>query len=567
MKHLFSLITAAVLSAELLMAPVAAADHVHRWSDKWTSGETHHWHECLNQGCDLTDDSQKDGYAEHTGEWTVTQAAAERTAGKRYRTCPVCGRFQYEITPAPLPTADTYTLDLRSGMTEVSGDEMDALLNTFRGIPEVHLREMNLMGPLMGYYADLDGDGADDLELALVYRQTGPDEAPNQVSSVRCAPKEGCSLTSFEQPVPETELAARLKIGQPVFGALSIRLGCEEDGLTDIAGHWAESTIAQAVREGWVNGYPDGTFRPQGAVTRSEMTKLLLAAIGLTPDSAAAQWLKDSAIRGDGFTDMAANWLTLQGWTETALAAGLLISGDYADGAFLPNRSITRGEIAVLAARALGLVWPSGQESDAASPFTDRETFSAGQAGYIREIAKAGIINGYPDGSFGPDRTATRAEAVTMVARTLTVMDRGNNSGLPEGERISLLLRSPSLPETAEPIDLSDRCQVTAGIVYAGVNTLAYHIRSLDPANRFVSLTWDPEKQSLTIQVGDQTWIFTAGAAGFTLGGKSLAFPAPVRMWNGELMIPVFDLNAGTSCGLWDIQWDEAARTLVIPAV
>ena len=60
--------------------------------------------------------------------------------------------------------------------------------------------------------------------------------------------------------------------------------------LSDIQGHWAQQQIEQAVSEGWVNGYPDGTFRPDETITQAEFTKLLLAAFQLTPDSDAGTW-------------------------------------------------------------------------------------------------------------------------------------------------------------------------------------------------------------------------------------------------------------------------------------
>ena len=39
--------------------------------------------------------------------------------------------------------------------------------------------------------------------------------------------------------------------------------------VSDIQGHWAQDSIEQAVNDGWVNGYPDGTFRPDGTITRA----------------------------------------------------------------------------------------------------------------------------------------------------------------------------------------------------------------------------------------------------------------------------------------------------------
>ena len=61
---------------------------------------------------------------------------------------------------------------------------------------------------------------------------------------------------------------------------------------SDIQGHWAQQQIEQAVSEGWVNGYLDGTFRPDETITQAEFTKLLLAAFQLTPDSDTVAWMK-----------------------------------------------------------------------------------------------------------------------------------------------------------------------------------------------------------------------------------------------------------------------------------
>ena len=48
----------------------------HSWKSDWTSDATHHWHECANESCDVTDNAGKNGYAEHSGgKATCTQNA------------------------------------------------------------------------------------------------------------------------------------------------------------------------------------------------------------------------------------------------------------------------------------------------------------------------------------------------------------------------------------------------------------------------------------------------------------------------------------------------------------
>jgi len=569
MKKAISLLVASVLTLSLLAVPARAKEaHIHTWSQEWSYDTSAHWHDCTAPGCPITNNQEKAGYQEHTGQWTVERTATERSSGLRYQNCPTCNRFIRDLTPASLPTADSYTLDLRKGPVTLTGDEKDALLSTLWDLPEVRLDDIYLQGPPEGYYVTLTSDREEyDLEIRFHYAPSRPDAPPNQVESVTCTVRPG-SQGTFTAQVPEDKLSARLKLGQPIFGALTIRLGYEPGDFTDIEGHWAEGAIAEAVKEGWVNGYPDFTFRPQGDVTRAEMTKLFLAAVKLTPNSGSAMALRECVDGKTGaFRDMDGHWLTTQGWTDAALIAGLLFPEDYPNRKFCPNQAITRGEIAVLATRANGLVCAARQEGDSKIPFIDQASFSSDQAGYIREAAAAGIITGYPDGTFGADKAATRAEAVTMVARTLAVMHEGDNTALPEETRITLHLRSPSLPDNLDPVDLSEDCQIVDGLVYADLNTLAFHIRVLSPDTRAVSLTWIPENQSVSIQTESRIFVFTAGDTAYSVNGESHAFPSPVRMRNGNLMIPIYNLNNGTPCGPWEVSWEDTARTLTIPAV
>lgn len=63
--------------------PIPATGH--SWKSDWTSDATHHWHECANDNCDVTDNSGKDGYAEHSGGTaTCTEKAVCTHCGQSY---------------------------------------------------------------------------------------------------------------------------------------------------------------------------------------------------------------------------------------------------------------------------------------------------------------------------------------------------------------------------------------------------------------------------------------------------------------------------------------------------
>lgn len=70
---------------------VEPADHQHSWSTDWTSDKTSHWHQCQAADCPTTDNSQKDGYAEHSyGDWIIDVEAADGQNGRKYRDCNIC---------------------------------------------------------------------------------------------------------------------------------------------------------------------------------------------------------------------------------------------------------------------------------------------------------------------------------------------------------------------------------------------------------------------------------------------------------------------------------------------
>ena len=572
MKKTLSILLAAALTAGLLAVPVSAeGEHVHQWSKEWSYDTVAHWHECTAPDCPITDNTQKDGYGEHTGEWLVQREGSERSSGLRVQTCPACNHFIYDLTPAALPTADSYTLDLRKGPVTLTGAEKDALMTTLGNLPRAWLEVFNLQGPPDGYYVDLNGDGLPDLEARYTYGPSLPDQRPFPVISVTCTATEPVPLDSYDKALSAEKLAGALKNGKDVFGRLTVLFPDNLDRLSDLRGHWAQDAVGKAIGQRWVNGYPDGTFRPEGTVTRAELTKMLLAASRSLPETYYVdQMAYYASPKPAGFADMDGHWLTAKGWTNAALVSGILHPSDYEGKAFEPDRPITRGEIAVLAVRSLGLGLAAQQPGEESLTFTDRETFSPDQAGYIREAARTGIITGYPDGSFGHDRTATRAEAVTMVFRVLEQMDRGSLRTLPEEEDVTIILRG-SGDDHLTGYDGREGCQVLDGVVYVSLLYAAdrFQFMSYIKPTAAPQWRWDPADQSWTQPLEDGSSItYRAGDRTCYDGEKkpveALALPAPVHMAYGRPMIPVFDLNTGAACGPWACSWDGSARRLTI---
>lgn len=343
---------------------------------------------------------------------------------------------------------------------------------------------------------------------------------------------------------------------------------------SDTEDHWARAEIEaassnrQANGDRWVNGYPDGTFRPDGQVTRAEFVKMLLAASYLYPYTDTAKFLHEAstyAASGEELSGMENHWLTRDGWTQVALDFGLIIPSDYAGGAFDPDQPATRREAAVMAVRALGLVCPAQQSGQEELPFTDADEIAQWARGYVYQAVEAGVLEGYPDGSFQGDKTVTRAEAVTMIFRALAYMEEGIDRDI----RAFATESSDYMPEEHKQrlkIWLTVPAQVIDGVAYLPArdviraNAGLYH-------GSIGYVSWDTKNQRLYMEyvlpfvsgAGDARHDWFSGE----LGLYSPTYPAPVRLLYGELMVPVY---AAGGQGLWSgVQWDGPAKTLVIP--
>lgn len=156
--------------------------------------------------------------------------------------------------------------------------------------------------------------------------------------------------------------------------------------------------IEYLIEKGVISGYPNGTFRPNNQVTRAEATTMV--GIGLK---------LDGTKRLPPFSDVRST-LFASGYIASAYEKSI-ISG-YPDGTFKPNHQITRGEMAIIIAKAFNLT------EQKKITYTDvpkgHPKYSA-----INLVASAGISSGYPDGSFKPNDYITREHVAILIARAL----------------------------------------------------------------------------------------------------------------------------------------------------
>ncbi len=229
---------------------------------------------------------------------------------------------------------------------------------------------------------DLNGDGKEDA-TGKVY---DPTEALYTNESAYLFPKDSTNHDGEKQEFPKPSVAVdENAIPDYLLPILNLKKATPKLNTRD---HFA-----------YVQGYPDGTVKPAGSITRAEVAAILFRL--MDADSRSLYYSTAS-----GFRDVdSTKWYNT--YVATLNNAGVIT--DSRTGYFRPNDAITRAELAAMLAQF-------AEKKSAAIYFSD---ISAGYwaANAIALTANLGWINGYPDGTFGPDKTVTRAELMAMVNR------------------------------------------------------------------------------------------------------------------------------------------------------
>lgn len=174
----------------------------------------------------------------------------------------------------------------------------------------------------------------------------------------------------------------------------------------------AKPALNTADHYAYLMGYPDGTVRPGGSITRAEATTIFFRL--LTEESRSQFWATENR-----YSDVSAGqWYNNA--VSTMTRAGIV--NGYPDGTFRPNAPITRAEMAKIIALFAKLEPSAERFPDTAGHWAEP---------YIRLAAGSGWIEGYPDGTFRPDRAITRAETVTMIDRVLERVPKDESRLLP----------------------------------------------------------------------------------------------------------------------------------------
>ena len=163
----------------------------------------------------------------------------------------------------------------------------------------------------------------------------------------------------------------------------------------DIHNHWAEELINYMVEKNVVNGYPDGTFKPENKMTKAEFYSVINGLIGY-----------------DEKTAISFNDVKESNWFYEHVQKGVSANYIPKTSNLNPNANITREEVA----RILSIVFEVEENHEEFKKFTDYNSINMELRGVVGGLAKNGYLAGYPDGTIRPQGEIKRSEVVAMLS-------------------------------------------------------------------------------------------------------------------------------------------------------
>ena len=256
--------------------------------------------------------------------------------------------------------------------------------------------------------------------VLMVYRDRA--QIPSYATNATTVATQKLLVVNYPQPdqleplreITRAEIAvliyqALVATGQenPLPSAYIVKPETEIPSFSDIVGHWAEPFIRALVSMNLTQGFADGTYQPDQAMSRAQYTALIAAAFNPPAKRPSPE-----------FTDIAKDF-----WAANAIeiaARGGFVGG-FSDRTFRPTQNVQRLQVIVSLVNGLGLV-ASDQKT---LTYIDQEKIPEYARTAVTIATQQKIILNYPDPNLlAPTREATRAEVAAMVYQALVTSQR-----------------------------------------------------------------------------------------------------------------------------------------------
>ena len=202
--------------------------------------------------------------------------------------------------------------------------------------------------------------------------------------------------------------------------------------------HWAFEAIAELTDRGVINGYNDGSFKPEETISRAEWAKIMVGAAGISTD--------DDEVY---FRDMDGHWAV----PYVNAASDYLTA--YSDNTYRPDQAVVREDVTMALVRLKGYSIDDVDYSYL-STFTDMNSISNNMKAYIAVAVEKGLINGFEDNTFRGQSTLTRAEAAKLLWKAFQYGNDNKVANTPSATVTEKpVTATPTTKPTAKPVDKS----------------------------------------------------------------------------------------------------------------
>ncbi|HZG87133.1 S-layer homology domain-containing protein [Paenibacillus sp.] len=177
---------------------------------------------------------------------------------------------------------------------------------------------------------------------------------------------------------------------------------------------WALQYIAELVKRGVFTGYEDGTFRPNQKVTRIEAITAAVRQMGLRAQAeSSAEMSTELNFKDADKIEKKYPWAV--GYVAVAAENDLFLETETE---VKPEQPADRLWATILLVKALGLENEAKAKMNASLTFKDKNEIPAGAVGYVAVALEKGLITGYDNNTFRPNKPVTRAELAAILDRT-----------------------------------------------------------------------------------------------------------------------------------------------------
>lgn len=220
--------------------------------------------------------------------------------------------------------------------------------------------------------------------------------------------------------------------------------------------HWAYDAIERCAAKQWFSGYPDGTFRPDGSITRAEAVKVFVTFLGEPLNKVETSTYYD---------------VSPTAWYASYVEAGkeLFPKRTSLDGQvkFQPDMPVTREDVIYAIVVALGYTDETEfADQSVLNMFSDQNSLSSNVKPYAAVAVSNKFVSGHSDGTIGGQDPLTRAQFATLLSRASTIGAKYGSTAIPKDVSIS--------PEVMQEIQVGETLLLSSIMTYSDGSTVDY---------------------------------------------------------------------------------------------